>query len=358
MSMSNKISLDILNETMDRRTFLQLCGMGLAGVALSRSPLPVSAAPEPELEVRDPLLGRVTLQGHKLYKEPDLSAEVLEEMDLDSLRPITGVTVSPDSSMPNRIWYELDGEGYAHSGRVQPVRERLNPENTSIPEDGCLGEVTVPFVDAYSSLEENRVILYRFYYSATFWVLDRIMDEKDNVWYELLDDRYYRAFYVPASDVRLVPDSELTAIHPDVPQEKKRIVVDLATQMVTAYEWEKVVFMARISSGIRFSEGGYATPKGYYRTTRKRPCRHMANAHSEYGSGFDLPGVPWVSYFTGGGVAFHGAYWHNNFGVPSSHGCINMTPQAAKWIYRWTTPTVPPENYYYSANYGTRVIVQ
>jgi lipoprotein-anchoring transpeptidase ErfK/SrfK len=65
-----------------------------------------------------------------------------------------------------------------------------------------------------------------------------------------------------------------------------------------------------------------------------------------------------VSYFTSNGVALHGAYWHNNFGVPSSHGCVNMTPQAAKWIYRWTMPTVPPENYYYSADSGTRVIVQ
>ncbi|MDY6872756.1 MAG: L,D-transpeptidase [Chloroflexota bacterium] len=356
--MSNKFSSEIFEKPMDRRTFLQLCGVGLASLALSHTRQPVSAMSAPRLAVRDPLLGRVTLQGHKLYKTAAFTAEVLEEMDLDRLRPITGVTVSADSTMPNRIWYELDGVGFAHSGRVQPVRNRMNPENTTIPEDGCLGEVTVPFVDAYSSLEENRILLHRFYYAATFWILDRVVDQEDKVWYELLDDRYYRSFFVPANAVRLVPVSELTAIHPDVPPEKKRLVVDLATQMVTAYEWEKVVFMSRISSGVRLSEGGYATPKGHYRTTYKRPCRHMANAPSEYGSGFDLPGVPWVSYFTGGGVAFHGAYWHNNFGVPSSHGCINMTPQAAKWIYRWTTPTVPPEDYYYSANYGTRVVVQ
>ncbi|MCB2210437.1 L,D-transpeptidase [bacterium] len=343
---------------MNRRAFLQFCGVGLAGLALTQVTRPVSAAPAPALDVDDPLLGRVTLQGHRLYQAPDFAAEVLAEMDLDSLHPITDVTVSSDATLPNRIWYELDGRGYSHSGRVQPVRDRLNPENTTIPEDGCLGEVTVPFVDAYSSLEEDRVFLYRFYYGATFWILDRIVDPQGRVWYELLDDRYYRSFYVPANALRLVPDAELTAIHPDVPPEKKRIIVDLATQMVTAYEWEDVVFMARISSGVRLSEGGYATPKGHYRTTRKRPCRHMANAPSEFGSGFDLPGVPWVSYFTGSGVAFHGAYWHNNFGVPSSHGCINMTPQAAKWIYRWTTPTVPPEHYYYSANYGTRVVVQ
>ncbi len=55
----------------------------------------------------------------------------------------------------------------------------------------------------------------------------------------------------------------------------------------------------------------------------------MANAPSGDYTGFDLPGVPWVSYFTSDGIALHGAYWHIDFGVPHSHGCVNMTPEAA-----------------------------
>lgn len=340
---------------MDRREFLQLFGLSAFGLMLPdrflKSEMPsAKAAPR--------LFGRITMNDHKLYAEPDLNAEVLEVMSMDTVRRITGATIGDDLAMPNRIWYELDGEGFAHSGRVQPVRKQLNPVDTVIPEDGCLGEITMPSVDAYSSLDADRQVLYKFYYAATFWVLDRIEDEAGTVWYELLDDRYYRVFYVPAYYVRLVPDSELTAISPEVRFDDKSIVVDLSTQMLTAYEGEQVVFMSRISSGVRLREGGFATPKGNYRTTRKRPCRHMANPANAYGSGFDLPGVPWVSYFTSNGVALHGAYWHNNFGVPSSHGCVNMTPLAAKWIYRWTMPTVPPENYYFSADNGTRVIVQ
>ena len=164
------------------------------------------------------------------------------------------------------------------------------------------------------------------------------MDAKDNVWYRLLDDRTYRFFYVPGSNVRLIPDSELSAISPEIPSEDKKIIVDLTTQSMTAYAGERIVFMSRISSGIRLREGGFATPKGNYRITRKRPCRHMMTPPSEFGSGFDLPGVPWVSYFTSDGIALHGSYWHNDFGVPYSHGCVNMTPDAAKWVYRWTTP--------------------
>jgi hypothetical protein len=353
--MSNKNPFFSLKKFMDRREFLQLFGLSAFGLLLPNRFL---KSENPSDLVFSDLFGRVTMNGHKLYAEPDLAAEVLEIMAMDDIHRITGATIGGDVTMPNRIWYELDGTGFAHSGRVQPVRKQLNPVDTIIPEDGCLGEVTMPSVNAYSSLKSDRQILYKFYYAATFWILDRIVDSQDTVWYELLDDRYYRVFYVPAYYVRLVPDSELTALSPDVRSDDKMIIVDLATQMLTAYEGDKVAFMSRISSGVRLSEGGFATPKGYYRTTRKRPCRHMANPANAYGSGFDLPGVPWVSYFTSNGVALHGAYWHNNFGVPSSHGCVNMTPQAAKWIYRWTMPTVPPENYYYSADSGTRVIVQ
>lgn len=341
--------------SLNRRQFLKLCGSGAAALFLSATWFNRASA----LPMRPKgLLGRVTLNGHKLRREPDHEAEVLEEMKLDSLWPITGATVSEDKNQANRIWYELDGIGFSHSGRIQPVRDKLNPVSASIPAEGCLGEVTVPFVDAYTSTDAKRFILYRFYYASTFWVLNQIYDQYGGAWYELLDDRYYRVFYVPAATIRLVPDRELSAISPEVPEDEKHILVDLATQSLWAYEGDLVVFMARISSGIRLEEGGFATPRGRYRTIRKRPCRHMANPANAYGSGFDLPGVPWVSYFTSDGVAFHGAYWHNNFGNPHSHGCINMAPQDAKWLYRWTTPTVPPDQYVYSGGSGTQVVIR
>ena len=69
------------------------------------------------------------------------------------------------------------------------------------------------------------------------------------------------------------------------------------------------------------------------------------------GPGYDLPGVPYVMYFYGGGIAksrgygIHGTYWHNNFGHPMSHGCVNMPTAEAEWAYYWS-------------DYGTPVIVQ
>jgi lipoprotein-anchoring transpeptidase ErfK/SrfK len=344
-------------DEISRRDFLKYCGLGMVGLILPDIFTSIKNAAPPPLGSGD-LLGRVTLSGHKLYQEPNFDSIVIEEMKKDSVRRITDLKFSADESLPNRIWYELDGKGFTHSGRVQPVRRQYNQAAAFIPEDGCLGEVTVPYVNAYSSMDVDRSIVYRFYYASTFWILARVVDSQENVWYQLLDDRYYQVFYIPAVDMRLVPDSELMPISPDVPLEEKKIVVDLENQSLTAFEYDRPVFMSRISSGVRLREGGFATPKGYYRTIRKRPCRHMANSGNAYTSGFDLPGVPWVSYFTSGGVAIHGAYWHNNFGVPHSHGCVNMTPQSAKWIYRWSDPRVPTDEYVYSGDNGTRVIVQ
>ena len=277
---------------------------------------------------------------------------------MDSIYEITGITICEDDTSANRTWYELDGGGYAHSRRIQPVRMQFNSPAPIIPSTGCLGEITIPFVDAYSSMNENRRVLYRFYYATTFWVTDRLTDENGSAWYQLLDDRINTKFYVPAYYVWLVPDIELTPLSSGVPFEEKILVVDLAKQSLKAYEDEKIVNRFRISSGMRSEEGGFPTPKGVFRTTSKRACRHMYVPPSEFGAGFDLPGVPWVSYFTVEGVGFHGTYWHNDFCVPHSHGCINMNPQAAKWVYRWTTPVVPSGKYFYASNEGTRVVVQ
>jgi lipoprotein-anchoring transpeptidase ErfK/SrfK len=56
---------------------------------------------------------------------------------------------------------------------------------------------------------------------------------------------------------------------------------------------------------------------------------------------YDLPGVPWICYFTEDGISLHGTYWHNDFGKTRSHGCVNLSVAAARWFYLWTLPGVP-----------------
>jgi lipoprotein-anchoring transpeptidase ErfK/SrfK len=137
----------------------------------------------------------------------------------------------------------------------------------------------------------------------------------------------------------------------------KRLEVRLAEQLVVAYEDNQPVFMARAATGAKFSNGDFRTPPGEYITNRKRPSRHMASGDRAAANSYDLPGVPWVCYITESGIAFHGTYWHNDFGKPRSHGCINVSSDSARWIYRWTFPSVSLDKQTHNDETGTFVQV-
>lgn len=341
---------------LSRREFLKLCNLGFAGILLSNNMIPRLDATG--LEKPDNwLYGRVLQSGYPLYEAPSADTEMIGRLPFDSVHRITGTALSPVGTGVIRLWYELNHIGYVHSARIQPVQMHFNTVGKQIPEEGCLGEITIPMVDAYGSMENKRRVVHRFYYGSTFWVLNSLIDESGSPWYELLDDRFYVKYYIPAYSMRLVPDSELAPLNPEVPFSDKKLVISLARQSLIAYIKDHEVKRMRISSGVRLAEGGFASKPGTYRIFGKRPCRYMFAAPREDYRGFNLPGVPWVSYFFKDGEAFHGTYWHNAFGLPQSAGCINMTHQAAKWLYRWTTPVAPPDEYRYSGGNGTQVVI-
>ncbi len=112
----------------------------------------------------------------------------------------------------------------------------------------------------------------------------------------------------------------------------KRILVDRSEQMLYAYEGDSLFMQQKISTGL----DGTPTPRGTFYVYRKTPSRYMQGPlpgiSDQY---YDLPGVPWNMYFTEGGAVIHGAYWHNNFGQPWSHGCVNLPPEKARELYDW-----------------------
>ena len=290
------------------------------------------------------------------YDEPNANSKRTKVYWHDLVVPITNTTVSDDEAAYNRVWYQLEEGGHAYSGGIQPVRTILNQPQT-IPARGALGEVTVPYTDAYLEPDVNTEFVYRLYYETVHWVASVVDSTDGSAWYRLLDDKFERYYYVPAQHIRLIPAEELTPLSPHIPNEDKRFEVRLDEQLLLAYENGRAVFATRISTGGRRLSGTYTTPVGNFITYHKRPTRHMANGDIA-SNGFDFPGVPWVLYITESGISFHGTYWHNDYGIPHSHGCINMTPQAAKWLYRWTMPTVPPDKYVVHGFVGTRVEIK
>jgi lipoprotein-anchoring transpeptidase ErfK/SrfK len=114
------------------------------------------------------------------------------------------------------------------------------------------------------------------------------------------------------------------------PLGEKWIQLDLSAQSLTAYEGETPVFQGLVSTGVSW----YPTPLGEFKIYRRVRSQVMS------GPGYYLPNVEFVSYFYKG-YAIHGTYWHNNFGQPMSHGCVNMTNADASWIYDWAPIGTP-----------------
>jgi lipoprotein-anchoring transpeptidase ErfK/SrfK len=336
---------------ISRRDFLKLSGYGFMGMFL-----PNLSSYLPRQDDFANLQGRIIDRTVWTFDEPNSKSKRAKLYWHDLVIPITNTTIGDDESAYNRIWYQLEEGGYAYSGGIQPVRTILN-EPQQIPTRGALGEVSVPYTDAYMEADLNADFMYRLYYETVHWVTSTVKTATGSIWYRLLDDKFEQYYYVPASHIRLIPTEELTPLSPNVPDENKRVEVRLDDQLLLAYENAQVVFATRISSGGKRLSGKYTTPIGNFITYHKRPTRHMA-AGDIASNGFDLPGVPWVLYITEGGISFHGTYWHNDYGRPHSHGCINLAPQAAKWLFRWTRPTVPPEKPLAYGFVGTKVEIK
>jgi hypothetical protein len=348
-------SLDL--RSFSRREFLRQSGKGLLGLFS----LPLLGAGKPDLVTSAPDVpekGRVLDNTLSVYDRPSFSGKLVNMYWRDLVLPINGVTIGDRNPDYNRVWYLVNNnEGYAHSGKVQPVAVHYNKPVVSVPENGILAEVTVPYTDARKDPDRADWFAYRLYYSTVYWVTRVVVDKKGAHWYQIPDDKLKFNYYAAAEHFRPIPAEELAPISPQIPLSEKRLEVHLKEQLLVAYEKKQPVFMTRVASGGHFIDGDYSTPVGKYMTNRKRPSRHMASEDLAAPTAYDLPGVPWVCYITKSGISFHGTYWHNDFGKPRSHGCINLSPQAAHWIYRWSSPAVPVGEKTWDQDEGTSVEV-
>ncbi|OGE05123.1 hypothetical protein A3B51_00590 [Candidatus Curtissbacteria bacterium RIFCSPLOWO2_01_FULL_41_18] len=122
------------------------------------------------------------------------------------------------------------------------------------------------------------------------------------------------------------------------PKGEKWIEVDLSDQKLYMKEGDTTAGSFLISSG-----KWAPTPQGQWRIWTKLRYTRMMGGSKALGTYYNLPNVPYTMYYDRG-YGIHGAYWHNNFGNPMSHGCINMKPEEAGIVFRW-------------ADIGTKVIV-
>jgi lipoprotein-anchoring transpeptidase ErfK/SrfK len=169
--------------------------------------------------------------------------------------------------------------------------------------------------------------------------------------------------YLETSDGQFIVDQGLVRI--DAPSsmppwakgDRTWIDVSIDRQVLVAYEGTRPVFVTLVSTGIDGKgdpETTHSTIQGQFLIHTKHVTVTMDG--DEVGDEFDLRDVPYVQYFKEG-FALHAAYWHDGFGTPRSHGCVNLSPLDARWLFAWTLPSVPVTWHGAMSAHGTLVSI-
>jgi len=151
-------------------------------------------------------------------------------------------------------------------------------------------------------------------------------------------ERTTAGFWVRMMDLTLATPQ----IPADVAPDEKWIDIDLTRQALVAFEGTRPVFATLVSAGRRNpadKEHDFRTPTGTFRIREKHVTTTMAGDVASDGP-YSIEEVPWVMYFQGS-YALHGAFWHDAFGRPRSHGCVNLSPEDARTLFNWANPPLP-----------------
>jgi len=339
--------------SISRRDFLKLSSLGLGSLVLRpwQGLLGLPEFPQGER------LGRVNVGLADLKTQPDADSQTLKTLYEDSVVNWSREVVGRNPYRTSQRYVETP-EGYIWAPHLQPVTNSANTPVSSLSETGegpgMWVEVTVPYVDLildnppprapWTEYRLDTGFAPRLYYSQVTWVDEIRVGESGQILYRVNErfGSYGDIFWAAAEAFRPVTAEEIAPINPEA--ENKRIVVDVNAQTMACYEDNTEVFFTRISSGAKWNAQGevvdvWETPVGSFPIWRKLVSLHMSGGTT--GGGWDLPAIGWVSLFVGSGVAVHATYWHNNFGEPMSNGCVNARPEDAKWVFRWTQPSVP-----------------
>jgi lipoprotein-anchoring transpeptidase ErfK/SrfK len=344
------------HDTLSRRNFIKLLGLGLTSVGIK----PILKFNEGIQFPVSERLGRVCIIGKvEIKSAPDEASQTVGVLYEDAVVPWLSEVVAkePNYNYFSQRWIKtLDG--YLFAANIQPVRNMPNKPIDSLPttslSKGMWAEVTIPYSDvtlvngpSSNSWVRARIdqgLPLRVYFAQIYYIDQIKTDEYGSVFYRV-NPNYYGGvdmFWAPAEAMHRITPEELTPINPEA--ENKKIIVDVSRQTLSCYEGNTEVYFCRVSTGAKYDMYGnpvekWSTPLGSYLISRKFMSLQMSGGTT--GAPYDLPGIGWVSVFASGGVAIHATVWHNDFGTPKSHGCVNTLPDDAKWIFRWSLPQIP-----------------
>jgi hypothetical protein len=155
-----------------------------------------------------------------------------------------------------------------------------------------------------------------------FEVFDVVEAEDGWHWYDIGNGRWMRQTYVSLVHLSTRPE--------EISEDEYWVEVDLYEQTFAAYEGDQMVYAGLISSGLN----QWPTNEGLFQVWDRQLRTKMSGAEGKVDYYF-IEDVPHTMYFDVD-IALHGAFWHDRFGYKHSHGCVNMPPRAAEWVFNWS----------------------
>lgn len=241
----------------------------------------------------------------------------------------TTVIIYEEALSNGATWYRIGVERWVHGGwiRILPATQdgaADNPLNPLAAWNLPVGWV-IPAtlnVRAAPGLDAGNPVIDAVQHNQALSILDT-MTVAGQPWYRIGDNRWVYGSSVGVARLRARP----SAIRSD----ELWVGVNLRQQTAVAYEGDRPVYASLVATGMA------ATPtvQGVFRTWWRLRSRKMAGGSAATGGYYYLEEVPWTCYFYSG-YALHAAYWHDAFGRPRSHGCINLSPYDAWRLYEWS----------------------
>ncbi|GAB4562903.1 MAG: hypothetical protein Kow0047_11330 [Anaerolineae bacterium] len=260
---------------------------------------------------------------------------------IDRLRQGTVVFIYEEAPYEGAIWYRIGDGRWVHSGWVELIAAPASAmpigvaaaEGYSLPVGWVVS--TVLNVRARPGVSADNPPIDQLTHNQVVPILDQYQLGSET-WYRIGEDRWVYGGWIAAAFERARPAS--------IGADERWVGVNLSQQTLVAYEGDRPVYAAMVATGLP----GTPTVQGIFRTWWRVPWRKMSGGRP--GMYYYLEEVPWTCYFYKG-YALHGAYWHDAFGRPRSHGCVNLSLYDAWWIFRWSEPGGPnsPAVYVYWA---------
>jgi hypothetical protein len=232
-----------------------------------------------------------------------------------------------------KTWWRTSRGGYvpgdaAYLYEAKDFHGQALGDDITFPVGFVMGKsATVYELDEGDALK--RVATYE---PRTFVDVDAEVELKGKTYLRLQDGRLIAKDKVRLAELQPLPEGLATW--------ERWIDVSLSKQMLVAYEGERPAYVTLVSTGKKGpAEEPFETPTGRWRIRSKHVSTTMDGSSAADGN-YSIMDVPWTMFFEGS-YALHGAFWHASFGYVRSHGCVNLGPSDARWLFYWTTPFLP-----------------